>query len=150
MAMKHPARVTTIFAFGANMDTSAANPGPLTAPTLAALSERLQTEYSRISPTPADFNVLRSAVETMQEREPNYTAAELAAIRGPRVAIVDGDHDEFITAAHPVYLAKTIPGAQLIILPRVSHFAPWQAPAQFNRSMIGFLNGAGARRPSKK
>ena len=34
-----------------------------------------------------------------------------------------------------------IPGAKLIILPGVSHFAMLQAPSEFNAAMLGFLNG---------
>lgn len=139
MAMRHPGRVAAIYAFGANMDSHAVNPGAFTTPILAELAARLTQDYARLSPTPGEFGALRSAVEVMQKTEPNYSAADLAAIRGPRIAIVDGDHEEFIPRAHTVYLAQTIPGAKLILLRGVSHFAPWQAPAQFNRSMLAFL-----------
>jgi pimeloyl-ACP methyl ester carboxylesterase len=140
MAMKHPARVSTIYAFGANMDTSDLNPGAFSSPVLTQLAPRLANEYARVSPTPQGFAALHTAVETMQKSQPNYSAAELATIRGPRVAIVDGDHEEFINRTHTEYLARTIPGAELILLRRVSHFAPWQAPEDFNRSMLAFLN----------
>ncbi len=84
----------------------------------------------------------------MQMREPNYAPADLAAIRGPQVAIVDGAHEEFILRQHTEYLARTIPGARLIILPDVSHFAPIQAPDAFNAAMIGFLDGASGAKPA--
>lgn len=76
----------------------------------------------------------------MQKKEPSYTTKELAAIKGSKIAIADGDHEEFITRAHTEYLAATIPGAKLIILPNVSHFAPWQDPTTFNDSIIRFLD----------
>jgi pimeloyl-ACP methyl ester carboxylesterase len=76
----------------------------------------------------------------MQKKEPNYTTKELAAIKVAKIAIADGDHDEFITRAHTDYLAVTIPGAKLIVLPNVSHFAPWQDPTTFNNSIIRFLD----------
>ena len=47
------------------------------------------------------------------------------------VLVVDGDHDEAIVRAHSEYIARTIPGAGLLILPNVSHFAFLQDPAQF-------------------
>ena len=72
--------------------------------------------------------------------EPNYTAADLARIATP-TAIVDGDHDEAIKRDHTEYLARSIPGAKLIILRDVSHFAMLQDPAQFNAATIGFLDG---------
>jgi pimeloyl-ACP methyl ester carboxylesterase len=57
-----------------------------------------------------------------------------------KIAIADGDHEEFIPRAHTDYLAATIPGAKLIILPNVSHFAPWQDSTTFNNSVIRFLD----------
>ena len=36
-------------------------------------------------------------------------------------------------------LAQCIPGAELIVLPGVSHFAPLQRPEQFNRVLLAFL-----------
>jgi pimeloyl-ACP methyl ester carboxylesterase len=36
-------------------------------------------------------------------------------------------------------MSHQIPGARLLILPRVSHFAMLRDPAQFNRALIDFL-----------
>ncbi|HEY5079277.1 MAG TPA: alpha/beta hydrolase, partial [Opitutaceae bacterium] len=55
------------------------------------------------------------------------------------VAIVLGEHDEFIKREHAEHLARSIPGAQLILLPGVSHFAPLQRPGQFNHAVLSFL-----------
>jgi pimeloyl-ACP methyl ester carboxylesterase len=139
MAMKHPTRTAAVYAFGANMDTRGVKPVSFASPVLAKLAKRLAEDYARVAPTPDGFPALRAAVATMQKVEPDYNAADLAAIHGTRVAVVDGDHEEFITRAHTEYLAHTIPGAKLIFLPGVSHFAPWQAPREFNRSMLAFL-----------
>jgi pimeloyl-ACP methyl ester carboxylesterase len=62
----------------------------------------------------------------------------LAAIQVP-VAIVQAEHDEFIKPDHAAYLARTIPGAELALLPDVSHFAPLQRPGEFNAAMLAFL-----------
>ncbi len=50
------------------------------------------------------------------------------------------EHDEFIKPEHAEYLARSIPGAELILLPGVSHFAPLQRPAQFNSVVCAFLS----------
>ena len=139
MAMKDPARVRKIYAFGANMNADAAKPGAFNAPILGKVVVQLQQAYARVSPTPDGFGALHEAVETMQKSEPNYAASQLAAIHGPTIAIADGDHEEFIKEEHTRYMAKTIPGAHLVILPGVSHFAPWQAPDSFNASVLQFL-----------
>jgi pimeloyl-ACP methyl ester carboxylesterase len=76
----------------------------------------------------------------MQAREPRYAARDLAVIEGPAIAIADGARDEFIRRAHTDYLARTIPGAELVILPGAGHFAPLRAADAFNTSMLGFLD----------
>jgi pimeloyl-ACP methyl ester carboxylesterase len=55
------------------------------------------------------------------------------------VAVVLGENDEFIRAEHADYLARSIPRAELIVLPGVSHFAPLQRPELFNREVLWFL-----------
>jgi pimeloyl-ACP methyl ester carboxylesterase len=140
MALKNPERVNSVYAFGANMNTDAIVPGTFTSQILSEVAARLAKDYARISPTPDGFNTLHQALEAMQKKEPNYTTKELAAIKVSKVAIVEGDHEEFITRTHTDYLAATIPGAKLIILPNVSHFAPWQDPTTFNKSMLEFLH----------
>jgi pimeloyl-ACP methyl ester carboxylesterase len=81
-------------------------------------------------------------VSEMMNTDHNVTEAQLAGIRVP-VAIVQSEHDEFIKPEHAAYLARTIPGAELIELDGVSHFAPLQRPALFNAAMLGFLAGIG-------
>ena len=74
----------------------------------------------------------------MQRTQPDYSAEDLAQIRVP-VAIVHSEHDEFIKREHAEYLAQSIPEAEFIYLPGVSHFAPLQRPEQFNSAMLAFL-----------
>jgi len=140
MAMRHPNRETRVFAFSPNTDTNGLQPDWATKPILAGVLPMAKADYEQISPTPADFDKTMAAVETMIDGQPNYSAADLARIRGPTIAIVDGDHEELILPDHTRYIARTIPHARLIILKGVSHFAPLQDPDGFNKSMIAFLD----------
>jgi pimeloyl-ACP methyl ester carboxylesterase len=140
LAMKDPDRASRIFAFGANMDLGGLRPLGLFAPTGAAANALLERDYRKVSPTPDRWEALSRAVGRLESTEPSYSEADLAAIHGPRIAIADGDHEEFIRRAHTLYLAHAIPGAQLIVLKGVSHFAPLQDPAGFNASVLGFLD----------
>jgi pimeloyl-ACP methyl ester carboxylesterase len=81
---------------------------------------------------------MREAVDHLMRTQPNYTASELAAIRA-RVAIAVGENDEFIKPEHTAYLVRTIPGARLISMPNVSHFAMLQRSDEFSRAMLDFL-----------
>jgi pimeloyl-ACP methyl ester carboxylesterase len=140
LAMKDPDRLTRVFAFAANMDPSGVKPDVLTNPTFSRFGTEAASSYARLSPTPGDFDDFAKAINRMWHTEPNYVAADLAHIATP-AAIVDGDHDEAIKRDHTEYLARTIPGAKLVILPGVSHFAMLQDPTQFNAAVLAFLRG---------
>lgn len=137
IAMQYPQRLDKVYAFGANMNTNAVGE-ILPSPVLPLIGPRLEASYRSLA-KPADFARLSTAVRAMQKTEPNYSDAQLAAIRGPKVAIVGAEHDEILRPAYFAHLAGTIPGARLIMLQDVSHFAPWQDAAAFNASLTGFL-----------
>jgi pimeloyl-ACP methyl ester carboxylesterase len=96
-------------------------------------------DYNQLSPTPDQFGAFTEAVGLMQRTQPNYSAKDLARIRVP-VAIVHSEHDEFIKREHTEYLVRSIPNAEFIYLPGVSHFAPLQRPDLFNAAMLAFLD----------
>jgi pimeloyl-ACP methyl ester carboxylesterase len=122
------------------MDQNGVMPGVANLPIFSGLIEQATNDYKRLSPTPNDFSAFSDAMFKMLTTQPNYTAADLAKIKGPAIAIADGDHEEIIKRDYAAYLAHNIPGARLIILPGVSHFAPVQNPSLFNAAMVGFLN----------
>lgn len=132
-----PERVTGIFFFGCNMDPSGANEFVPT-PTIERCFARHAKDYAQLSATPGGFDDFVGAVSQMMKTQPNYSASDLAKVRVP-VAIVQSEHDEFIKLEHAQYLARSIPRAELIVMPDVSHFAPLQRPAQFNRVMLKWL-----------
>ncbi|OAJ52813.1 alpha/beta hydrolase [Paraburkholderia ginsengiterrae] len=137
LGMSAPERVTGVFFFACNMDPSGTKPFVPT-PVIERCFSRHAKDYALLSATPEDFEAFVGAVSAMMKTEPNYHAGDLARIRVP-VAIVQSEHDEFIKPEHADYLARSIPGAELILLPGVSHFAPLQRPAQFNHVLLNFL-----------
>ncbi|HZX71145.1 MAG TPA: alpha/beta hydrolase [Rhodanobacter sp.] len=141
LAMRHPARIGKLFAFGANANVSGMSGDPEKQPIFPLVMARMSADYARLSPTPKMFEALAGQMSTMWATEPDWSDAQLAAITSP-VWIVDGDHEEFIKREHTEHLAATIPGAGLLILPDVSHFAPLQAPALFNAAVLQFLDGS--------
>jgi pimeloyl-ACP methyl ester carboxylesterase len=93
---------------------------------------------SAVSPTPDQFESFVEQIAGMWASQPAWTDAELATITTP-VAVVLGDHDEAITLSHTDHMAEVIPGAELVILPEVSHFAMLQAPDEYNAAIRAFL-----------
>jgi pimeloyl-ACP methyl ester carboxylesterase len=143
LASQAPERVSGVFFFACNMDpsgTKEVEPSPL----LDRCFARHVKDYAALSATPDNFNEFLGAVGLMMKTEPNYTAQDLAQIRVP-VLIVQSEHDEFIKPEHAAYLARSIPGAELIILPGVSHFAPLQRPELFNEAVLTFLDNVDRR-----
>jgi pimeloyl-ACP methyl ester carboxylesterase len=138
LAMQAPARIAGVFFFGCNMDPSGTKEIAQPNQVLDRCFARHAQDYAQLSDTPDQFEAFVEAVGEMMRTQPNYSARDLANIHVP-VAIVQSEHDEFIKPEHAEYLARTIPGAELIVLPGVSHFAPLQRPGQFNSAMGAFL-----------
>ncbi len=138
LADREPARAAGVFYFACNMDPSGAREDFEFTPILQRCVSRHKQDYARLSATPAAFDEFSEAVGLMQRTQPNYTAQDLGRIMVP-VAIVQSEHDEFIKREHAEYLARSIPGAEFVLLPGVSHFAPLQRPAEFNGALLAFL-----------
>jgi pimeloyl-ACP methyl ester carboxylesterase len=137
LASKAPKRVAGVFFFACNMDPSGAKEFIFT-PILGRCISRHTQDYQQLSATPDQFEAFSEAVGLMQRTQPNYSADDLAQIKAP-VAIVHSEFDEFIKREHAEYLARSIPEAEFIDLPGVSHFAPLQRPEQFNAAILAFL-----------
>ena len=140
IAMKHPERLTKLFAHAANSNVQGLTPTVDIDPVFGKYIEKMGGEYQRLSKTPGEYDAFVAQIGKMWESEPAWTDEELAAIKVP-TAIVLGEHDEAITREHTEYLAKTIPGAKLVILPETSHFAMLQDPEGYNMAVREFIDG---------
>jgi pimeloyl-ACP methyl ester carboxylesterase len=138
LAIRHPDRVGKIFAFAATTMPSGTKLGAIMNPTILAFFKRAAHEYNAYSATPKEFGSFFMQIIKMLASQPNWTDADLETIVAP-VLVVHGDHDETIKREHAEYIASTIPGAGLLILPNVSHFAFLQDPELFNDAVLHFL-----------
>ena len=120
------------------MDPSGAKEITEFTPILRRCISRHAQDYAHLSVTPDQFDALSDAVGLMQRTQPNYSMHDLAQIGVP-VAIVQGEHDEFIKREHAEYLARSIHHAEFVMLHGVSHFAPLQRPELFNSTILAFL-----------
>jgi pimeloyl-ACP methyl ester carboxylesterase len=139
MAMSYPDRVDKLFAFAANTNVAGLKPNIDKDPVFSKYIERAGNDYSRLSKTPTEYESFVNQISRMWATQPDYKPEQLAKIKA-RVAISDGEYDEAIRPEHSVEMAKAIPGAKLVILPGVSHFAFLQDPQLFNRAVLGFLH----------
>ncbi len=165
LAIHHPDRLTALFAQAAN-----ASPDGLVAYQprkrgylsrlrhyLGAAKDRVETIMAagearfmatlgyRDARPPAASPALQREIFRLWATEPHYTEQQLASIR-VRTAIVSGDHDNAVRLDHTKYLARTIPGAQLIILPDIGHAAVLQDPVGYARAVLDFVDGPAPRK----
>jgi pimeloyl-ACP methyl ester carboxylesterase len=107
-------------------------------PVIGRCLNRHRQDYARLSGTPEQFEAFMEAVGVMQKTQHNYSRQDLERIR-VRVTIVHSEQDEFIQREHAEYLARSIPNAEYVLLPGVSHFAPLQRPELFTDAILAFL-----------
>jgi len=138
IAIHQPERLTKLFAFGANSDTSGTQDVD-NDPLFKEYFRRCEQEYREISPTPAEYQEFQKQMQPMWESEPHFSDQQLRNIRVP-TWIVDGDHEELIKRQDTDRMARLIPGAREVILMDVSHFALLQDPKQFNTELLNFLS----------
>jgi pimeloyl-ACP methyl ester carboxylesterase len=138
LAMTKPDRVSKLFAFGANSSRDGLKANGPRSGVFPTYADRCKAEYALLSPHPERWAQLLGGLRVMWRKEPNFTKQNLAAVKAA-TTISDGEYDEMIKRDHTERMARAIPGARLVILPKVSHFAMLQNPVQFNKSVIEFL-----------
>jgi len=140
LAMMRPERVARLFAFGANSTLDGLKPNGARSPVFVAYAQRCRTEYQQLSPRPEKWPQLVEGLRAMWRSQPTFSREKLAGIKAP-TAVADGEYDEIIKREHTEAMSRQIPGARLVMLPRVSHFAMLQNATQFNDALRSFLNG---------
>jgi non-heme chloroperoxidase len=137
MAKARPQRIAGLFFFACNVDASGTLPFHMSK-TIGNCLTRLKADYAAMSPEPERFDEMSATLQVMQGSQPDYSAEDLAAVAVP-IAVTQAERDQFIRPEHARYIAATIPGAEYVDLPGVSHFAMMQRPALFNTAMLEFL-----------
>lgn len=94
--------------------------------------------YQAVTPDgPDHWSVVFGKFATMAATEPHIPDADLAGIAAPTMILV-GD-DDLITLEHTVHLYRTIPGAELAVIPGTSHGVLIEKADVCNRLIVDFL-----------
>lgn len=139
IAMHHPERLKHLFAQAANITTDGVDPGVMNDKVFGQYIDWMGKEYVKLSPTPDQYDAFVTQISAMWATQPNWTDAEVAAIKVPTV-VAAGDHDQAILRAHTEKIASLIPGAKLVILPATSHFAMLQAPKDYTAAVRALID----------
>jgi len=98
----------------------------------------LVNKYKEVSPDgPEHFPVVFEKLIRMWREEPAITADELARIESLTLVLV-GDRD-WVAMEHTVEMFRSIPNAQLGVVPGATHGAPFEKAALVNQLVLEFL-----------
>jgi len=142
MAMRYPARVDKLVLHGPNYTVDGLTPDHLAwfkALTIAEMVPWFEEQYNRTAPDPDHLPIILTNFQDLLLREPNYTVEMLSQIEAPTL-VIDGDLDDMIVREHLETLAAAIPNGQLVILPELAHFAPFEDPVAWTDAVLAFLN----------
>ena len=118
IAIHHPERVTRLAVTGANSRTDGYTAEWVR--TLIPDDLPVSEAYGRLSPDGVDhWPIVIGRVKRLWIEEPNFTREEMQSIKAPTLIIV-GDGD-IVTPEHAVEMFRTIPGAQLCVVPKAGH-----------------------------
>jgi pimeloyl-ACP methyl ester carboxylesterase len=120
MAIHHPERVTKLAVTGANARTDGYTAVHWEGVAATANDWPASEAYGRLSPDGAEhWPVLLGRLQRMWAAEPCFTREQLQSVKAPTLLIF-GDSD-LVTPEHAVEMFRTIPGAQLCVVPHAGH-----------------------------
>ena len=128
-AMTHPERVEKLILDGANMDASGVK-GSIQIP--IEIGYRIAKLFARRDPQARK----KAELLGLMVNDPQVKPEALSRIQSPTL-VVAGDKD-MIKEKHTRLIARSIPGAELVILPG-SHFVANRNPEAFNEAVLRFL-----------
>jgi pimeloyl-ACP methyl ester carboxylesterase len=121
MAIHHPERVSKLAVTGANarFDGYTAE-NQEWARSFDPFGQPVSDDYLRLSPDgPKHWPVVLGRLKLMWSAEPSFTTEQLQSVGAPTLLIV-GDRD-IVTPEHAVQMFRTIPRAQLCVVPNAAH-----------------------------
>ncbi|MCD7101693.1 alpha/beta fold hydrolase [Pseudoclavibacter sp. 13-3] len=155
LAMRHPQRVRSLVAISANLDPSAfdmgdeedSSPEPEPSPERATEPEQPTVEpgserdwYQRLSPDgPEHVDVVLDKLMALWRTEPHIAATDLGAVAAPTL-VMAADRDA-VPVEHTLLIARSIPNAQLCIVPGATHALVAERPELISTIIGDFLRG---------
>lgn len=134
MAMRYPKRIGKLVAFGLTYDVSGQQPGVDQTQTFIDYVHKAVADHRKLSPQPGRSEATFDQLEALWAVAPRHTPADLGKVKTP-TAVIAAEYDEWVTIQHMEEAARLLPNSQIVVLPRTSHFAPWQAPKTFNDAL---------------
>lgn len=135
----HPERLASHFAHAGNVTLAGVDPAVETNEVFGGYVGRMAEDYASMSPTPDGFEVFVGDISAMWFADKPDGLQLVETVTVPTL-VVQSQYDEAILAEHSAAIADAIPGAKLLTLEEVSHFAMFQDPAGYSDAIRNWLN----------
>jgi pimeloyl-ACP methyl ester carboxylesterase len=142
VAMQRPDLVQKVVPISANFDVSGTIPEVLEGLSSTAAGDPgfafLRSAYESVTPDgPEHWPVVFDKMMQMVTTEPTIDPKDLGRITAPTL-VVSGD-DDIVSLEHTIELYRSIPGAQLSIVPGTSHLLVMEKPDAISGLIFDFL-----------
>ncbi|MFN2484430.1 MAG: alpha/beta fold hydrolase [Candidatus Limnocylindria bacterium] len=141
VALARPELVRKLVLIGAAIDLSGS-----TSESLAFLPqfkpehipESMRQRYAALSPDGADhFGVVFDKLLAMWQSGPHHALSDVAGLEVPTLLMLGDDDD--VTLEHVAAVRRTMPNAQLAVVPGTDHGLMFEKPELVNRILLDFL-----------
>ena len=155
LAARYPSLVRRLVISGANFSPSGIDPKDLkeleATPPFKIMDEAERTEYTALTPDgAAHIPVIGGKLKDLWLNHPTPDELSLAILRTiqARVMVMAGDHD-VVPLAHTTELYRSLPNAELFILPGTSHRTFRTRPDWVNPVIRAFLDSESVSKPNQ-
>ncbi|WP_299666721.1 alpha/beta fold hydrolase [uncultured Ruegeria sp.] len=134
-----PDRLASHFGHAGNVTLAGVDPAVETNEVFGGYVGMMAGDYAKMSPTPDGFEAFVGGISEMWFSDKADGLKLIETITVPTL-VVQSEYDEAILAEHSAAIAEAIPGATLLTLEDVSHFAMFQNPATYTAAIRDWLN----------
>jgi pimeloyl-ACP methyl ester carboxylesterase len=139
LAMRRPDRVRSLVSISGSLNPQAiVQPEKRDAAFAPSAFEALRAQHAALSPDgPGHADVVLPRLLQLWQAQPQIEPGNLRTITVPTL-VMAGDHD-LIRLGHTALIARSIPGAELAIVPNASHMLILERPEIVNAILVAFL-----------
>ena len=139
LSRTHPERLASHFAHAGNVTLAGVDPTVGEDAVFGAYIPMMAAEYAKMAPNPGEWDAFVANISVMWFSDKPNGIEALADVKVPTL-VVHSQYDEAILAEHSAAIAAAIPGARLLTLENLSHFASLQDPAAYTAAIRTWLD----------
>ena len=138
ISQTNPERLASHFAHAGNVTLAGIDPEAGNNEVFGGYIGMMAADYAKLSPTPDGFQAFLDGVVKMWGTDKPGGMEALKSVTVPTL-VVQSQYDEGILMEHSKQISEAIPGADLLVLKDLSHFASFQAPDEYSAAVREFV-----------